>query len=421
MLEKSFGSFFGEASSYIILEGAGEVIQHLTHLEELVLTQKNEGLNTALQFLSDLHQMFKGNSSTETFVSVKFDGAPSCIAGYDPETKKFFVSTKSIGNINPKINFSDLDIDRNHGHAPGLAEKLKQALKYLPNVISQGIYQGDFLFSNEDLRRETIEGEDLILFKPNTITYAVPVHSPLGHRVNQAKIGIIFHTKYTGINLKSLTKNSNVSVLEFNTTPDVFVDDAKFKDVSGAVTLTDKENVKFERLVKKANSLGKKIKWDLIADQNYQHLNTFINSLIREGRFIEDAASDFDKFVEWVNKRGQKTINDMKTEKGRTAKTQSLQTYLSGLESNRLNIANLLNLTSILEQAKKLFIEKYNAAIRTKQFITQPDGSLKVTNPEGYVAVDKAGNMIKLVDRLEFSRANFSVSKQDKFKSNENV
>ena len=32
----------------------------------------------------------------------------------------------------------------------------------------------------------------------------------------------------------------------------------------------------------------------------------------------------------------------------------------------------------------------------------------KVTGEEGYVASDKIGNAVKIVDRLEFSRANFS-------------
>ena len=81
-----------------------------------------------------------------------------------------------------------------------------------------------------------------------------------------------------------------------------------------------------------------------------------------------------------------------------------------------MNVINIFNLTRKIEQAKKIFITKYNSVIKTKQFITQPDGTLKVTAPEGYVAVDHLGNMIKLVDRLEFSKANFAVSKEQKFK-----
>lgn len=416
MFDTSFRSFFSKASDQIILENSEGVIQHLTHLEELILTQKDEGLSTAINFLNELYSTFKGNSQSQTFVTIKFDGAPSCIAGYNPENKQFFVSTKSISNVNPKINYNEEDVQKNHGHAPGLSEKLKQALKYLPAVIKEGVYQGDFLFSREDLTEQNIDGEDLILFKPNTITYAIPLHSSLGQRIKQTKMGIIFHTKYSGSNLQNLTKSSDVSVSEFNLTPDVFVDDAKFKDISGFATFTDKESVNMEKLLRKANRIGKKINWNSVAEQNYLHLNTYINSLIKEGRFIEDPIAEYDKFILWVTSKGQKAIDELKTEKGKAQKQETLNKYLAGINFNKLNIINLLMLSVILEQAKRIFIEKYNAAIRTKQFITEPDGSLKVTNPEGYVAIDHKGNMVKFVDRMEFSRANFAVSKGDKFK-----
>jgi len=350
---------------------------------------------------------FGNSQKSKTFVTVKWDGSPSIITGIDPSTKKFFVSTKSIENNTPKINYTDEDIDKNHGHAPGLAKKLKEALKYLPQVIKDSVYQGDFLFSQEDLQMQNIEGEDLITFKPNTITYAIPAHSGLGQRIKRSKIGVIFHTKYTGISLQNLKRNSDVNYTEFNITPDVFVDDAKFKDASGVVGFTRNERSKIEKLIQKAGSIGKKIKWDEISDSVYEHLNIFINSLIREGKFVEDSTQEFEQFVEWLTQKGQTAISKLKTEKSKQAKQQVLDEYINKVRSNQLNIINLLELTMKLEQAKKFFIQKYNSVVSAKQFITQPDGSLKVTNPEGYVAVDEVGNMVKFIDRLEFSTANF--------------
>lgn len=426
MLDVSFRNFYKNASDSLILESSEGVIKHLTHLEELILVSKKvgdktiflkqEGLDTALSFLRELYQIFKGKSDSSTFVSVKIDGAPACIVGINPENKQFFVSTKSIGNVNPKINYNDIDVDRNHGHAPGLAKKLKLALKYLPAVIRDGVYQGDFLFDQEDLHQQNIEGEDYITFKPNTITYAVPTHTPLGHRVLGSKIGIIFHTRYTGSTLQDLKKSSDVNVTEFNMTNDAFVDDAKFKDVSGMVTLTDKESKKIETLLKTSESTGKKIKWDSIPDDIYVQLNTFINSLVRQGRFVEDPHEEYSNFIHWVMAKGQKAIEALKTEKGRLKKQEELDALMTNVENARLSMLNLFILTKKLEQAKKMFIDKYNSAIRTKQFITDQEGNLKVTAPEGYVAVDHMGNIVKFVDRLEFSRANFSVSKGDKFK-----
>ena len=86
------------------------------------------------------------------------------------------------------------------------------------------------------------------------------------------------------------------------------------------------------------------------------------------------------------------------------------------LNMKLMSIVNIFNLTKKLADLKKIFFSKYSTAIKTKQFLTQPDGTLKVTPGEGFVAVDKSGNMVKLVDRLEFSRANFAISREEKFK-----
>jgi hypothetical protein len=416
MLETSFRSFFDQASEKIIVEQQEGVIKHLTHLEELILTSKKEGLITAIQFLKELYEVFKGKVDSQVFTTIKFDGAPAAIVGINPENNKFFVSTKSVANVNPKINYTEEDIDKNHGHAPGLAKKLKMALKYLPAVIREGVYQGDFMFDQEDLKQQNVDGEDLILFKPNTITYAVERHSPLGQRILNSKIGIVFHTKYSGTNLQTLKKSSDVNVSEFNQTQDVFVDDAKFKDISGVATFTKDESSKFESLVDASETAGNRIKWDEIPENVYGFLNTFINSLIRQGRFVEKPREEYDNFVQWLTAKANKDVEKMKTEKGKTQKQQALNSFLVKIESSKMDILNLFNLTKKLEQAKSMFIAKYNSAIKTKQFLTQPDGSLKVTAPEGYVAVDHLGNMVKFVSRLDFSAANFSISKGDKFK-----
>jgi len=417
MLETSFRSFFGQASEQIILKEQAEgVLTHLTHLEELVLTSKKQGLETAIRFLKELYEVLKGKTDSTTFVTVKWDGAPSAIVGINPENNQFFVSTKSIANVSPKINYTEEDIDKNHGHAPGLAEKLKMALKYLPAVIKNGIYQGDFLLDKRDLKQQNIDGEDLILFKPNTITYAIDQHSALGQRISNAQIGIIFHTKYTGNNLQNLKKGSDVSASEFNQTQDVFVDDAKFKDISGLATFTKDESEKFETLIDSCETAGNRIGWEEIPENVYTNLNTFINSLIRQGRFVQKPQEEFANFVQWVKEKGQKAVDLLKTEKGKQKKQQAVDQFVGTITENQNNIINLFNLSKKLEQAKMLFVNKYNSAVKTKQFLTQPDGSLKVTAPEGYVAVDHLGNMVKFVSRLDFSAANFSVSKGEKFK-----
>ena len=417
MLVEAFNKFFSDRQkSSVVVEGSEGIVKHLTHLEELILTQRKQGLDTALFFIGELMDEFSGNSNGKIFTTVKYDGAPAVIAGYNPENGKFFVSTKGIANVTPKVNYTEQDIINNHGNAPGLVEKLKLGLMYLPKVIPQGIYQGDFMFDHSDIKTIDFDGEQLYTFKPNTITYAVPVDSSLGRKLFSSKIGIVFHTKYSGDALTNLTKSSDVNVSEFTPSADVWFDDAKFKDISGVVTFTKEESDYVSNLIEEVKAKGDKINWEALPDVFYTLVNTYINTLIREGRFVEDPNQSFDSFKEWFDKRITAEIDKLKTESGKEKKIQAKNEIIGNFNANKETILNIFDVTKEINDIKKMFINKYNSAIRTKQFISEPDGSLKVTAPEGYVAVDHLGNMVKLVDRLEFSKANFAVSKGDKFK-----
>lgn len=415
MIDRAFNSFFWEKCSKLrplVIEQASEGINyHLTHLEELVLIGQKQGLDVATRFINELVQIFQGNTDSKIFTTVKFDGAPAIIAGYNPENKKFFVTTKNLD----KASYTVQDIVQNFGHAPGLVEKMRLAFLYLPNVIKQGYYQGDFMFSKSDIQEIDYNGEKLLTFRPNTITYAVEAESPLGQRVRNAQIGVVFHTKYTGP-FSSPSKTPDVSVNEFNLTQEVFVDDAKFKDVSGMATLTNQEEEFIKTNLDKVQKASSVVNWLALSSTTYSNLNTFINTLIRQGRFVEDPDENFNEFVEWVSQGFDKQIANLKTDKGRQKKADSKTKNIEYLNENKMTLVNIFYISKLIAEIKQIFIQKYNSAIRSRQFLAQPDGTLKVTQPEGYVAVDHEGNMIKFVDRLEFSKANFSIPKELKFK-----
>lgn len=415
MLEQAFNSFYRENCSkhlpLVFEQESKGVNYHLTHLEELILIGQKQGLDVAIRFINELVQIFQGNTDSKIFTTVKFDGAPAIIAGYNPENNKFFVATKNLD----KASYTIQDVIQNYGHAPGLVEKMKLALLYLPDVIKQGYYQGDFMFSKSDIQQIEYNGEKLLTFKPNTITYAVEADSPLGQRVRNAQIGVVFHTKYIGP-LNAPSKSPDVSVNEFNLTPEVFVDDAKFKDVSGMATLTNQEEELIKTDLNKIEKAGGIIDWLALTSTTYSNLNTFINTLIRQGRFVDDPDKNFDEFVEWVSKDFDKQIAKLKTEQGKQKKTENKTKNIEYLNTNKMTLVNIFYVSKLIAEIKKIFIQKYNSAIKSKQFLAQPDGTLKVTQPEGYVAVDHEGNMIKFVDRLEFSKANFSIPKELKFK-----
>ena len=386
---------------YQLIEEATKANTHLTHLEELILTKGEAGYGTARGFITDLLSHLQGKSKRKVNTSVKWDGAPAIFAGKHPDTGKFFVGTKSIFNREPKINYSDNDIEMNHGHAPGLADKLKKALKYLPKLGIKGILQGDFMFDTSMIGKETIDGVPHYTFKPNTIKYPVETDSKLGQEIANSVFGIVFHTGYNdldsppqyGINVKGLKK-----------VPGVWVDDAVFTDTTGTVTLTKDEAKQVKDLVKTADSIKVKYK-DLPLDL----MNIYVNSEIQQGKFLEDAEMSFNGFVDWFKSRMSKEIEKRKSKAGKLKVEESFKKKLAEIQQSKDNVVNIFKISRLLSQAKQIFVNKYNnATYNTKHFLDNEDGTLKVTAPEGYVAVSKAGGAVKLVDRLEFSRANFS-------------
>tara|TARA_R110000824_G_scaffold14713_2_gene62397 strand:+ start:309 stop:2756 length:2448 start_codon:yes stop_codon:yes gene_type:complete len=379
---------------------------HLTHLEELVLTQGPKGYQLARAFLLELLETLKGNSKSRVQTSVKWDGAPAIFAGINPENGKFFVGTKSIFNKEPKINYTKEDVQRNHGHAPGLVDKLEKALDYLPSLGINKILQGDFMFDDEMLQVTDINGEPHYRFKPNTIVYAVPVDSKLGEELGRSKFGIVFHTTYDSLD-SGASYGADVSGL--NRPPGVWFDDAFFTDDTGTVTLTENEESHVIALVKEADVVNNQINY---ADLPSEFLNIYINNEIRAGQFLENPEESYQGFLNWYSARAEKKVDSLKTEKGKTRAFAQGEEQLKHFESKKEDILNLFKVSRLLFEAKNVFISKYNNAVyNTKHFVDNGSGDLRVTNPEGYVAVDHAGNGVKFVDRLEFSRANFAMDK----------
>lgn len=374
---------------------------HLTHLEELVLTQGERGYGVARSMVADLLSKLQGKSKRKVNTSVKWDGAPAIFAGKHPETGKFFVGTKSIFNREPKINYTENDVELNHGHAPGLADKLKKALKYLPKLGIKGILQGDFMFDSSMLKPVMQDGVKHIAFKPNTITYAVEADSDLGKEIANSVFGIVFHTGYADLNSPP---QYGINVNNLKKVPGVWVDDAVFTDTTGTVTLTTDEAKQVKDLLKTADSIKVKYK-DLPLDL----LNIYANSEIREGKFLEDADASYKGFMNWMKGRMEKEIDKRKSKVGKQKITEAFKKKLAEITAREADIVAIFKVSKLLSQAKQIFVNKYNNAVyNTKHFLDNGDGTLGVSNPEGYVAVSRDGNAVKLVDRLEFSRANFS-------------
>ena len=387
---------------------------HLEHLEDDIINRGSKGGENALNFLRSVRDMLAGSSRKKVNMTVKWDGAPAIICGINPENGKFFVGTKSVFNKNPKVNYTNADIRKNHSGE--LATKLSIALKELSRLGIKGVLQGDFLFSQSDLKKINLDGDDMISFTPNTITYAVPQNSSIGKRIAKAKMGIVFHTKYTGKTLDSMT--AGFGTVRGRAT-NVFLASAGYKDVSGSAKLTRNELAQFNAKLRMAEgSLSKAAPLlDKMSESSADglgvgfRLKTFFNHYIRNTQgHMAKVRNLVDMFREYYINIVQAEIDAKKTEKGKQKYKDILATNTKFIDRNKNALVMAIASHVTLQNAKNFLINKMSEIQSVGHFLRTSTG-YRVTSPEGYVAVDKVAGAVKLVDRLEFSRANFTMPK----------
>jgi len=379
---------------------------HLEHVEDSVFESGNE-VREALRFLASLRNMLTGNESGGMGLTVKWDGAPAIFCGTNPENGKFFVGSKSVFNKTPKVNYTVADIRKNH--SGGLAEKLEVALKHLKKLNIKTVLQGDMMFTSGDLSKKKIDGDSYLTFTPNTITYAVSEKSMLGRRMAKAKMGIVFHTEYTGDTLETM-KASFAPKLKLAKSSDVWYDDATFKDHSGTVTMSGGEVSRFDKefAMAKKSFLKHKAFYDRLDPELRKLGKIYINSKVRVG--TQDASAG--EFIDFVNRRQQDEIQKKTKPATRERKQEALNKLLEKMDKNRTELRALFALFRHLINLKNLILPTLNSIkSNVRTFVKTPSG-FKVTAPEGYVSVDKLSNKaFKIVDRLEFSKNNFTVAK----------
>lgn len=379
----------------------------MTHIEDKVIYGGVKGTREAIFALRSLRDMLSGKSSGK--VSVKWDGAPAIFCGTDPSDGKFFVAKKGIFNKNPKVYKTNEDVEEDT--SGDLAEKLKDALKYLPALGINGVIQGDFLFSRKDLQSKTIDGQKYIVFHPNTIAYAVPVDQ--AKEILAAKIGIVWHTTYKGNSFEDMKADYGVNVKALKKTKEVWSQDAMLTDASKA-TMTPKETEEVNKLLSQAGKLFNQISGTTLRqlESNQalaQLIEQFNNKNIKEGVVVKDVKKYTNDLIKFIEAKFQKEIDKRKTEKGKSSQRAKLDALLEFFSaSNKASLIKMFELQRVIILAKLKLINKLNELKRIDTFVKTPNG-YKVTGEEGYVAIDTVGgDAVKLVDRMEFSYNNFS-------------
>ena len=384
---------------------------HLEHLEDDIINRGSDGGENAINFLKAVRNMLAGSGKGAN-MTVKWDGAPAIICGVNPENGKFFVGTKSVFNKTPKINYTTRDIARNHGGV--VADKLKVCLANLSRLNIKGILQGDLLFT-DDLKAINIDGEKMISFTPNTITYAVPMSSDLGRKIMKAKMGIVFHTQYNGKTMDSLS--ASFGTVRGSSNRNVFLASAGYKSTS--VMFDKQELSKFDAQIRMAEGSLKRAKpiLDLMSKNISDELSVGYRLKTYFNYYIKNSNSDMGKvsvmqkqFRDYYENYINAEIDARKTPRGKEKFIKAKKDNLRFIDRSKSALYMAIASHITLGNAKNTLLQKMSQIQSIGNFLRTSTG-YRVTAPEGYVAVDSVAGAIKLVDRLEFSRQNFTMPK----------
>jgi hypothetical protein len=377
-----------------------EKLVHLQHAEDLPLVAGTKGFHHAFGALKAVGEQLDGKFNP-TKTTIKYDGSPAVVFGHDPRTKKFFVASKSAFNKDPKINFTEADIRKNHMQAPGLQEKLIAALEHLKKVAPpHGVFQGDLMYTDQDKH----ESKEHINFTPNTIMYSLPKKSEQGKKAAKAKLGIAVHTQYAGPTLEKM-KALPLEHPRFKEHPDVHI--LPHEVNLGDALTTGKDKTKFDFNMKMAEKMYNHLdrgSLDRVISPEHEHLAHYINSAVKEGKKPSVVG-----YMHHVLARGTKAAETVKTPVAKQKHMNAAIEHAEHIKNHAKHFEDFFKLHHHLQAAKDAIVNQLNS---TTHGIEHSIGG-KETQPEGFV-VHHEGYPVKFVNRAEFSRANFEQSKNRK-------
>ena len=403
-----------------LTEDKGGKNLHLEHIEDEILNYGIDGGRASINFLQSLRDMLAGSARSSVNMTVKWDGAPAIFAGIDPSDGKFFVAKKSVFNVSPKLYKTNAEIDADLSGT--LNEKFKVALEEFSKLGIKGVLQGDLMFTN-DVSKENIDGTSYYTFQPNTIVYAVPVDSDFGKTINNAKIGVVWHTTYTGKELQDMKASFGADISGLKKSSTVWMDDATYKDTTGKSTMTATETAKVTTSLSAAGTTFRKINAVMLKKfLNLQEsmtgalagasLKTYNNSKVRRGEKITNPKAHAKGYVKWVEMSIQKQVDKAKSVKGKEKYTNIKKQYTVEISKHINNLTQIITFQNHLVDGKMEIVKKLNSVKGLTDTFIKTSNGFKVVNPEGYVAIDRiSGGAVKLVDRMEFSFNNFTAIK----------
>ena len=348
-------------------------IQHIEHPAD----RSFDGHKAAQHALTTL----RGVAMGRTPVTRKIDDRMSFLIKRDKEGR-VGVKYKGPGS---DYNYTNEDIERQHGDKPHLQKTLKPLLahahKVLPNREFEG--QGGFMSTPED----RTEKGGKITHTPNTISYSVDKNTPQGKKLANSKISLAIHTELKGPKRKA--------------TP--ILDQSEFRshsDVHLVDHVASGEETKLPPQVKKKVIGHLSTASKLLKDHDHshteghdQHLRRYVNSTVET-----DERPHTDGYVAHLEKHWQKEIDKVKTEKAKNAKAAQRDAALTHVKKNRKAFDRSFDIHHHLQQATNAMADSLN---RTAHGGVSTEIGGKASGGEGFVAKG-----LKIVNRQEFSKAN---------------
>ena len=392
--------------TFLLSEEAEEVtaLKHITHAEDRPLMHGSDGFEHAHAALMQAHAHMKAKAKSSN-LTMKYDGSPSIVFGHHPETGKFFVATKSAFNKNPKINHTDADIEKNHGHAPGLVKTLKHALKHLPKVAPKtGVYQGDLMHhaDTKTLHESYLAEASKVSFTPNTITYTAKGDE--AKKIAKSKVGVVVHQQYHGSDIGSMKVSPHPNLDAFKHHPDAHIHGAEHD--TSKVTHSDANEHTFQTHMAAAKKIH-----DTHGSKMYSavhpahsgpvgHLASYINHTVKH-----DETPNVKGFQTHLTTQHAKQADKVKTASTKAAKTAEGASQVAHVEKNKEHYSNLLKQHVHLAHAKNALV---NSLETHEGGYEHHIGGVK-SKPEGFVVNHTHKGKeepTKLVNRSEFAKAN---------------
>lgn len=336
---------------------------HIEHLEDTLFTNDNP-----IETLMNLMSLIYSKNRAEK-LSVKVDGSMSIVFNIDKENGLTFVATKSYFNkSDKKICRSISDIRKFHEKHPDIVNKLTRAYIYLGEVDIEGTFQADFLFDDTTTRNDG----QTFKFTPNVVTYMVP-----SKEVYNKILGVNIHTRLVDGKpfqiFEDIKSTENVycyqpKVIKFHQQPQSLTD--TFSSVTSAI-----------------NRIGT-IYTDGTIDLLREYLLMFVNDCVRNGQNV-----CYSNFKLFLHRRESEEFSKKRSDKGRELNLDKFKKIFDVVGKHALELNALFYTHVLLTFIKEDILSG-----------TSIDGLVEGQH-EGLVYYGP--QIVKLVNRYEFSRRNF--------------